>query len=179
MDYKNSPLSNEHIDFDFKGLYKSISTENEIPDILEHNGFINGPKLGERFPDLNLNHKIEKYIYSMLINSNHTLLFFDGDDYTSSGYDKFIKISKLLKNEFKNLIDVFLITNNENAIEGIDENQIISDLNGELHSKYAAYSESLYLIRPDGFITYRALPVSINHFEKFITEYKTSHKKVY
>jgi len=177
MDYTNSPLNSEHIDFDFRGLYKSISDENEIPDIIEHNAFIKGPKLGERFPDLNLNQKNESFLYSMLINSNHTLLFFDGDDHSSSGYEKFIKISKLLKTEFNELIDSFLITNNENKIEGVTENKIIIDLNGELHSRYAAYSESLYFIRPDGFISYRALPINYAHFEIYISNYKNASQQ--
>ncbi len=177
MNYSNSPLNGQYLDFDFNGLYKSISRENEIPDIIEHNAFINGPKLGERFPDLNLNQKIEKYLYSMLINSNHTLLFFDGDDHTSSGYEKFNKISDLLTREFNDYIDCFLITDNKNFIENIDKNQIINDSDGELHSKYAAYSESLYFIRPDGFIAYRALPIDFEHIKNYIFEYKNASQQ--
>lgn len=176
MNYMDSPLNCEFIDINLYGMFELINENNEIPNILEINKFINGPKLGHRYPDLSVSNLADKYLHSALLNSNHILVFFDGNNYTLSGYKKFLELITICNEVFNKFIDILLITTNQDEITCIDKKYVLLDTDNSLHLKFAAFSECLYLIRPDGFISYRALPVSVDHFKKYLESYKLGNR---
>ena len=46
---------------------------------------------------------------------------------------------------------------------------ILEDLDLSLHHRYGASSECLYLLRPDGYVAFRSLPVDKLALEEYVT----------
>lgn len=170
MDYSQSTLNKEDIDFTHRGLYSNKDSFGEIPNLIEYNSFISAPRPGQRFPDIEIDFKENSRLHNYIINENFTLLFFDGDEDLKTSYSTFNSIKESATELLRNRIDCFIVTQFYNSAgKFIDKELIIND-DGNLHHSYGAKSECLFLIRPDGYITYRMMPIRKEKLNEFIKQ---------
>lgn len=98
------------------------------------------------------------------------LLLFDGYASTEAGYEKFAAIEKEVAAKFGQYIDVFVIVPFPVGLRVLPAyRSILYDFEHHLHKAYGASSESLYLIRPDGYIGYRAQPATYEELARYLS----------
>jgi 2-polyprenyl-6-methoxyphenol hydroxylase-like FAD-dependent oxidoreductase len=98
-----------------------------------------GPKAGQRAPDEFI--ADGRRLFDLLRTQKHTLLVFDPDSIFLN--DEFIR-------EYKEILDVRLVTGEK------------------VRKKYAAESETVYLVRPDGMIGYRSRQMRVEEVISYI-----------
>lgn len=101
-----------------------------------------GPSAGDRAPDAR----------QLLRRPVHTLLLFTNQD--------LLQLADETSERYSSLIEPVLIVQAKRVPEGLSgiRHRVILDADGALHRRYGAKPESLYLLRPDGYIGYRSQP---------------------
>jgi hypothetical protein len=88
-----------------------------------------------------------------------TLLLFDGLSQTAEGYAHLVSIADWVESLLGDTVrSHIIIAGNEKSASLGWEGSILLDTEQELHQRYGARAESLYLIRPDGYIGFRSQP---------------------
>jgi 2-polyprenyl-6-methoxyphenol hydroxylase-like FAD-dependent oxidoreductase len=90
----------------------------------------------------------------------HTLLLFDGRASTAEGYQTLTDIADEVSDRYKGLAQVFIVVPMAEPPPALNDwaGGVLLDPQGKLHDAYGAGAECLYLIRPDGYVGYRAQP---------------------
>lgn len=109
------------------------------PIVYDQNPKAPGPKAGDRLPDAELHDG--KRVFSLLRNTTKHTLFLLQEN---------AQIASFVKEKYGQLIDVRVIC---------------GDL---MKLKYHAEPDSIYLIRPDGYIGYRALHADLNDLKRYL-----------
>ncbi len=73
----------------------------------------------------------------------------------------------LVQQKYGNLFEIVLITMKSEFPFETDGILLVHDDEGKLHKRYGAHSHCLYLIRPDGYISYRSQPVTLERFLEY------------
>jgi 2-polyprenyl-6-methoxyphenol hydroxylase-like FAD-dependent oxidoreductase len=90
-----------------------------------------------------------------------TLLLFDGRDASATGYAAFVAIANQARARLGALVQVFVVTpRTERPAELPADLDVVIDHAGALEAAYAAQTECLYLVRPDGYIGFRSQPAN-------------------
>jgi pentachlorophenol monooxygenase len=105
-----------------------------------------GPQPGDRAPVIGLN------------GTAHHVLLFAGD---RPDLEALQRISDLMP---KGIVGPRLVTKRPLPWD----DPLLLDEDGSIHSKYGATSSCMYLIRPDGYIGYRALPAQPDRIEAYL-----------
>ncbi|BDA75624.1 monooxygenase FAD-binding [Calothrix sp. PCC 7716] len=143
INYAHSPIVGEDKNFSLTSLIDSLR-------------FRYGLKAGERAPDVMIETvNASKRLYQVLSDLKHNLLLFGGLDTKKENYTRFIQIAKEIEEQYP-YIKVHLILWESQIPDILDWHQLILlDPKGKCHQRYRAFSECLYLIRPDFYIGYR------------------------
>jgi 2-polyprenyl-6-methoxyphenol hydroxylase-like FAD-dependent oxidoreductase len=156
----------------------------EAPSISSWIDFGAGPRAGERAPDITFGPPgQERRVFSLLHGTwhergdagapgtGHTLLLFDGAAATAEGYANLGGIARKVEERWGRLVDVHVVVPRkippERAALGW-EGSVLLDPDAALHRRYGAGAECLYLIRPDGYVAYRAQPADAAKLERFL-----------
>lgn len=141
--YPNSPLNAEH------HAHKHLIRD-AIADWLP---FDHAPRPGQRAPD------VSELVQGVAAprrlfefwkgDARHQLLIFAGANQTDAQLSELIALAREFTSDF---INSFVIVGS--PMPAIPE--VLTDINGEAHSSYGATHPTLYLIRPDGYIAFRA-----------------------
>lgn len=139
------------------------SPESELPSLTAWAAFSSGPEPGDRAPDVVFPDAKSgsSSLFSALDPLRHTLLLFDGEASTESGYHNLREIARRVRERCRDAVGVYLILPEERASVQW-EGQVLTDVGKALHTRYGAQAECLYLIRPDGHIAYRSQPAEVD-----------------
>jgi hypothetical protein len=123
--------------------------------------FEQGPGPGARVGDLDLAvpWKDSARLFELLHGTAHTLFLFDGRAETSDGYRSLSRLARAVRDRYGDLIHTFVVTPHGHPPPALDwDGALVLDPGGELHRRFGARAECLYLVRPDGYVGYRSQP---------------------
>jgi len=144
------------------------SRESEVPDLGDWVRFQAGPGPGRRVPDITLPSSASS-ILDLFATSNHTLLLFDGAAATEEGYENLAAIASDVRSQHGGHVDVRIVVPHAERPAPLHwDGDLILDPDFELHDHFGARSESLYLVRPDGYVAYRSQPADAEHLAEYL-----------
>lgn len=102
-------------------------------------------------------------LLELLRTTRHTLLLFAGRRATVAGHRALEQISARIRERYADFITVHLVSLCEPGLDGLRwDGSVLLDPEGKLHDRYGAGIETLYLIRPDGYVGYRSQPAEVD-----------------
>lgn len=165
--YPNSPIVGEY----HSSIWSANVTheaDSEQPSVGDWVRFERGPGPGERVPDA-IVPGTDDMLLDLMATPQHTLLLFDGASITDTGNDTIASIANDVRARYGEHIDLHVVSPREQPAESLDWNgPYIADPDLELHAHFGARSESLYLIRPDGYVGYRSQPAEPERFTDYL-----------
>ncbi len=171
LNYRNSPLVDEHHS-NLAGARLGSDEASEEPSLQQWRDFAAGPHAGDRAPDGEINVYRSHYgipLYQLLQGTHHNLLLFDGFAHTTDGYANLAAIAKTIEDRFSDFIRVHIVVSEPLMPRELKwHNSVILDSECQLHYRYGAASECLYLIRPDGYVGYRCQPALADELVEYL-----------
>jgi hypothetical protein len=166
VNYRNSPMVAENR----TGLISSLAQG--IERLGEYLDFGDAPHAGDRAPDVLLQLPGEvapTRLFELVRGTQHKLLLFPGPLRPSGKDSRLEAILQLIANRYATRIATFLVARGDARPEGIPwEGPVLFDVSERLHHRYGATAECLYLLRPDGYVGYRSLPVDVGKFQAYL-----------
>jgi hypothetical protein len=130
--------------------------QDERPGLTDWIHFGDGPAPGARVPDVSIG---ERTLFDVLRGPHHTLLCFDGAAATDEGYERLARVAKMVRARLGEKARSYVVVPTANRPEALPADvTVLFDAEGELHRRFGARSECIYLIRPDGYVGYRCQP---------------------
>lgn len=170
--YRDSPIVAEErgsvLNADWVG-----SSDSETPDLWAWRKFGGGPRPGERAPDSYLDEN--RRLFTVLRGIHHTVLLFDGAAETEEGYTRFAFINEALQGRFGSRLRCVVVTPGDRAPQLPATVEVERDVDQAAHKRYGASAECVYVIRPDGYVGYRAQPVTIEGLIRFFDRILVAH----
>ena len=105
-------------------------------------------------------------LFDLLRGPRHALLLFPGPRAGGAAWRRHAGLAASLGRSHGELIDVHVVGAPPADLEG--EVPIVLDPEGALHRRYGIRGESLYLIRPDGYVGYRSAPIAPRHLRAYL-----------
>ena len=97
------------------------------------------------------------------------LLLYDGAAETDEGYENLGAIAHEVRDCYPEQVDVLVVVPRPERPKTLDwDGALVFDPELELHDHFGARSESLYLIRPDGYVGFRAQPAAFEPLLGFL-----------
>ena len=159
VNYRRSPLVGEHRCSVLQADLRH-TPDSEKPSLWDWGDFAAGPRPGERVPDaLYETPRGEHRLYELLQGTTHVLLLFDGAADTPEGYVGLKALVSQVQGRCGARVRTRIVVPHAEAPEVLGAEDVVLDSAGLLHRAFRAGAECLYLIRPDGYLAYRAQPV--------------------
>lgn len=157
--YRGSPLVAE----DWRsplGLLAGTKPGTEPPGLGGWLAFWRGPVPGERAPDVEFGPPGQRRrLFDVLRGTRHVLLLFDSTESTAEGYANLGQIAREVEAGHGAEVAVHLVVPHAGVPDGLDwTGSVLLDPDWTLHTRWGASAECLYLVRPDGYVGYRAQP---------------------
>lgn len=128
----------------------------ERPGLSDWIHFGDGPAPGMRAPDVPIGNET---LFDVLRGTHHTLLCFDGAAATDEGYERLSRVCAVGRAKLGDRLKAYVVIPRGERPEALPADvPVLFDSAGELHRRFGARSECLYLIRPDGYVAYRCQP---------------------
>ncbi|MEW6304884.1 MAG: FAD-dependent monooxygenase [Verrucomicrobiota bacterium] len=171
LNYRKSPIVAEHragiTNINFAGVQGT-----EEPNFAQWLDFGGGPHAGDRAPDAGVRVRTSEEIvplYQLLQGTQHNLLLFDGFSATSGGYHNLREIANYFAERYPGRIQVHVAIPHAAVPPELNwHGSIILDPEWDLHCRYGAAAECLYLVRPDGYIGYRSQPADGTKLQAYL-----------
>jgi 2-polyprenyl-6-methoxyphenol hydroxylase-like FAD-dependent oxidoreductase len=133
-----------------------------------------GPHPGDRLPDVALRPELQANpawdrLSSALTGPHHHLLFFEGLAAKPSTPTDWKTIEAMIDSKYQDIIlqlHVMIVASASRSLPR--QGKVLIDPDGSLHRDYGARSACLYLLRPDGYIGYRALPPDASRLRAYL-----------
>ena len=152
--YRSSPIVAE----DRGGLLHALLPHAGGPGLRDHLDFGAAPHPGDRAPDVVLAAPAAggpARLFDVLGGTGHTLLLFEGA--AADPGEAIPAVGELVRTRYADRVRPLLVTRGA-APASPWPGESLPDPAGDVHRRYGAASACLYLIRPDGYIGYRAQP---------------------
>ena len=132
-----------------------------------------GPRPGDRVPDVRLEPPDDQAgplrLFELLRGTRHVLLLFEGS-HGDPGPGAFGKVLALARRHAPE-IETLLVARGDVAPPSIAwDGPVVRDHLGELHRRFGARGPCLYLVRPDGYLGYRAIPPDAGKLESYLRQ---------
>jgi 2-polyprenyl-6-methoxyphenol hydroxylase-like FAD-dependent oxidoreductase len=165
LNYRSSSIVGEYRE----GLNRSLG--HPFADVPAWLDFGHGPAPGDRAPDGEVTTSGSTQsirLFEQLRGFTHNILLFAGLQNSSKSLAEFEKILAELQSKYADFARCHLIASasNQASSEAMMQSVLI-DLEGNLHHKYGAAHDCLYLIRPDGYVGFRSQPIDRSELEKY------------
>lgn len=140
----------------------------------DHPQYHGGPMPGERAfdgPVLHVGGKQASRLFQLIGEPQHLLLLFTGSVETAAGYSRLVDIGERVCDLYPRQVLVYLVQVDPHPVEPplhLWQGPMLFDRDGALHSIYDAGGDCLYLIRPDGYISYRSQPAELQNLEEYL-----------
>jgi 2-polyprenyl-6-methoxyphenol hydroxylase-like FAD-dependent oxidoreductase len=166
--YRGSPIVAE----DRASLVRSLWPAGHGPGLGAYLDFGAAPHPGDRVPDVPLHPASgggPSRLFEVLHGPRHKLLTFEGASRPDDFRGRMEAIAGLVRDRFANLIDPFIVIHSDAPTEALPAGLApLSDSSGLLHRRFGAGSDCLYLIRPDGYVGYRAQPADADRLDAYL-----------
>ena len=140
-------------------------------DVEHSDALANGPRAGDRAPDvLGLRREGMAFplrLFDVLRGTGYVLLLYAG----SAGQDYHPVIAEIdtsLRARFGEDIRLYAIIDGNVALPAFDGLSVLEDADGTFRRVYDTATASAYLVRPDGYIAYRASPVRSDSLIRYL-----------
>ncbi len=169
VNYRSSPIVGEKREL--TEIQLKPSEESEKPSIPGYIEFGRGPLPGDRAPDAVMvdQHMNPVRVYEAIRGTSHNLLLLDGKP-TEAGYRNLEKIAWSIGEQFGGLVTCHLIVATSKMPLLRFPGKVWMDPDLAVHQTFAADSECLYLIRPDGYIGFRGQPAKLQPVEEHLSK---------
>lgn len=135
-------------------------------------GFRFKPQAGDRAPNgkcIRAASHEETSLFREFRGTHFSLLLFSGLSHSETGYANLVKIAQQVEVLLGNGVKTYIIISTGEALQQLDwHGSVLQDKSCTLHKQYGANTESLYLIRPDGYIGFRSQPIAIEPLLKYL-----------
>ncbi|SRR5579883_2429768 len=161
--YRHSPIVAQHRDGAVFGLHSK------------------GPTTGDRAPDGQLLKQSGESIrlFQLLQDTRHTLLLFGGIKPTANDYQNLAVVSKIIRENYEMLIAAHAIVISQKIPnEFTSHSSTLLDNDRTFHHRYGANTSSLFLVRPDGYISFCGLMAKYEMFLDYIRRFFTIHGRI-
>lgn len=161
LDYRKSPICCENFDRHAQTI---------LP----------GPLAGAEAPEAGPI-RVNKHVmtlFHLFRGIKHTLFLFAGETGTGEARGKLIDLAGQIVQCYGNLISVYWVEQGDASYGAIEHKAgifTVFDMEGEMHRRYGVSNETLYLIRPDGYIAYRSSPVKLRELRDYLDSVFTLH----
>ena len=126
--------------------------------------FLAAPHAGDRAPDgpaVDVASREETNLFREFRGTHFSLLLFDGLAHTEAGYANLLQIARQVEVSLGNMVKPYIVLSTDEVPEELDrDGSVLLDGSGTLHELYGAGAESVYLIRPDGYVGLRGQPAA-------------------
>jgi hypothetical protein len=140
-------------------LWARASGKAGLKDLLRFSG---GPRAGDRAPDgpsIRAASREKTSLFREFRGTDFSLLLFAGTARTEADYANLLEIARRVEELAGSPVKAHLIVGADSAPEGLErEDSVLLDGSRSLHELYGASAESLYLVRPDGYVGFRGQP---------------------
>jgi 2-polyprenyl-6-methoxyphenol hydroxylase-like FAD-dependent oxidoreductase len=179
LSYAKSPIVAEER-ASLLGAHLVHDPDVETPSLASWMDFGAGPRAGDRAPDVELGPPAARQrLFSILhgawpaaggaAGGGHGLLAFDGAAHTPEGYARFQAIVDAVTARWPARVAVHLVVQRAAPPERLEHSgAVLLDPDGALHRRYGAGAECVYVVRPDGYIGYRAQPLDIDKLLRWL-----------
>jgi len=162
VNYRASSLSRSYQEPLAKALLPYRADEKA--GVADRFDFRTAPHAGDRAPDgaaVDAASREETSLFREFRGTHFSLLLFDGLAHTEAGYANLSKIARQVEALLGNTVKTHIVTSTDEMPEQLDwDRSVLLDGSGALHELYGAGAESLYLIRPDGYVGLRGQPAA-------------------
>jgi 2-polyprenyl-6-methoxyphenol hydroxylase-like FAD-dependent oxidoreductase len=171
VDYTSSPAVGEYHSSVWRANLAGARV-GEHPNVRDWYAFNQGPGPGERVADLVLEPSDggpPTSLYALLTEPRHALLLFDGAEATPEGYDNLNRIADAVEGRFGGAVRVHVVVPSD-AVPAVlaRRRSVVLDEQRLLHAHFGSSTESLYLVRPDGYVGYRSQPADFEHLMAYL-----------
>jgi 2-polyprenyl-6-methoxyphenol hydroxylase-like FAD-dependent oxidoreductase len=171
INYRASSLSHNH-DGSLSGATLFANRRSEKPSVKDWLDFQAAPRAGDRAPQVKGLYNAsgtQTTLFKVLNGTQFTLLLFDGLAQTSEGYQQMIQaaqsVEALLGEEVKTSM---VIADGEKPANLNWQGPIVLDPECAAHKTYGTAAQSLYLIRPDGYVGFRSQPIREDALREYL-----------
>ncbi|MBM7809119.1 2-polyprenyl-6-methoxyphenol hydroxylase-like FAD-dependent oxidoreductase [Geodermatophilus bullaregiensis] len=155
--YRDGSLARELATVDLAG-------DGEGAGPVDHVRFRCGPHAGDRAPDAQVRHGAggaPTRLFDLFRGTHSTLLLFDGPAATDGGYRRLVTTARRVRAALGDDVRTHLVVPADRRPDGLDDDvEVVLDPDRDAHHRYAAAAESLYLVRPDGYVAFRGQPAT-------------------
>jgi 2-polyprenyl-6-methoxyphenol hydroxylase-like FAD-dependent oxidoreductase len=127
------------------------------------------PHAGDRVPDIELAASADgpARLFDLLRDTRHTLLLFEGSGATLADVDG---LAEMVQGHWEGQVVSYRVCRPGTTPDGGSGAVVrpLPDPDGRLHRRFDARSACVYLIRPDGYVGYRGLPVRPERFTAYL-----------
>jgi 2-polyprenyl-6-methoxyphenol hydroxylase-like FAD-dependent oxidoreductase len=164
--YRHSPIVAEHHRLlpGPRGAHASL---------LGWHDFGAGPRAGDRGADARLMlypRRESVRFFQRLRGTTHHLVLFAGVLSTGETHRRLQALADATMRTYPDCIEPHLIIPHELPGDPASKGEILLDPRGELHHRYGARSECLYVVRPDGYIGFRSQPPDPEALKSYLTQ---------
>jgi hypothetical protein len=157
--YRDSSLAREQADVRLDG-------EGEAAGPVDHVRFRRGPHAGDRAPDARGRHSrtgAPTRLFDLFRGTHFTLLLFDGTASTAAGYERMAATARRVRTALGDDVRIWLVVPGHRRPAELDDVDldVLLDPERDAHDRYGAAAESLYLVRPDGYVAFRSQPATV------------------
>ncbi len=145
VNYRESPIVAEY----HEGLFGSIAALGS------------GPRAGDRAPDaggLRLADGKETRMHELIRGDAHKLFLLVPQASGSHDAPDLLSLAARVAEKYRDTVTTYLVGNGGGPAPGGWSGPYVTDPSGELHRAYHAVASCAYLVRPDGYVSYRSFP---------------------
>ncbi|XXF76695.1 FAD-dependent monooxygenase [Myxococcaceae bacterium GXIMD 01537] len=155
VSYRRGPLAVEHL-----GAPRPLRrARSEAPGVIEWIHFRAAPRAGDRAPDGPLRtSEGPAHLFRWLGGPKHLLLLFEGQTPSQHLWARLDRLTERVRASHGNHVEIRRVVWSTEPTEAAGDGGAFFDLNGALHERYGTRGDSLYLIRPDGYVGCRSMP---------------------
>jgi 2-polyprenyl-6-methoxyphenol hydroxylase-like FAD-dependent oxidoreductase len=123
-----------------------------------------GPRPGDRAPDVNglARHGVDfgVRLFDLLRGASHTLFLYADSSVDQNEVIGFEELSRRVRERCSGLTRSYLVLAGGAPTPTLDGLPVIHDMGGEFRSAFGVAGSAAYLVRPDGYVGFRASPVN-------------------
>ncbi len=153
----------------FVNYRSSPIVRNDLPQSIDKTF---GPIAGDRAPDVTgLRRALVRHdlrLFDLLRGPHFTLLLYTSDANTSDDCEKFAAIAEALKQKCAGRIQTYAVIHPDCVPPEIESLPMVIDNRNQFAQTYATHSGGGLLIRPDGYLGYRAEPMLIEKLREYL-----------